>query len=478
MARYITGIKNEAPFFFFEEISKIPRGSRNETKIAKYICDFAEKHGLDYLIDEHCNVLITKKATQGRENEAPVLIQAHTDMVCEKNKSSNHDFINDKIRLIQDGNILKADGTTLGADDGFGVAIMLALLDSCEISHPKLECLFTSGEEIGLVGASLFDYSNITAHKMINLDSAEEDTVIVGCCGGVRTRLTCPVKIENGSFDGYKIFIEGLFGGHSGEDIDRGRQNANILMGKLLSFISERGEIRVAYVDGGDRDNAIPRECESLLVTSAPLPEIWDEACDYVKSFITAKEDENISIKLEKATTSTVFSVDDTKKLIKALSVRNGVLQYRSVPPILPKISRNLAKVRTMDGVLEIGFSSRSYLEKDLDSCTAELDLLADTIGASTHHHERYPGWESPSSTPLVTDWVRAYRSVKGKEPKITLIHAGLECGIITGSVDGMEAISVGCNVHDLHTPYETMEIDSMDRIYDIISAMLSIKSC
>ncbi len=477
MTSIIKGIKNEKPFYYFEEISKIPRGSRNEAAITEYICDFAKSRGLAFIRDESNNVLITKKATLSRENEDAILLQAHTDMVCEKNKASSHDFINDPITLIQEGNILRADGTTLGADDGFGVATMLAILDSAEISHPRLECLFTSGEEIGLVGASQFDYRSITARKLINLDSAEENTVIIGCCGGVRTRFTCPMSEEKGSFSAYKIFINGLFGGHSGEDIDRKRLNANVLMGKLLKHISEKAEIRLVSMDGGDRDNAIPRECEATLVCSLPLCEMREELYSFLKSFIMASEDKSLSLTIEKTDTSAAFSVNDTKKLIEILSTPNGVLKYRELPPVLPKVSRNLARARVKGGAIEFGFSSRSYLEDELDSCKAELDRLAEKIGGSAYHHERYPGWESPRSSKLVTDYVRAYENVNGGQPEITLIHAGLECGIITGSVKDMEAISIGCNVHDLHTPYETMEIDSMDRIYDIILEFLKGKS-
>ena len=474
MANVIKGVTNERPFYYFEEISKIPRGSRNEDKITEYICNFAESLGLEYIRDESNNVLIVKNATQGRENDAPVLLQAHTDMVCEKNKSSSHDFKNDPITLIQDGNILRADGTTLGADDGFGVAIMMAILESKENSHPRLECLFTSGEEIGLVGASKFNYEHITAKKLINLDSAEEDTVIIGCCGGVRTSLTYPIDFEYGSFDAYKITLNGLFGGHSGEDIDRGRQNANVLMGKLLSYLLERIEIRTSDIDGGDRDNAIPRECEMTVICSKEIEKIWDDAVAYVKDFVRAKEDGNLKINIENTITYRAFSTKDTKKLVKILATPNGVLRYRETAPILPKMSRNLARVCIKDGELDVGFSSRSYKESDLDLCTAELDTLASEIGGNTYHHEKYPGWESPRSSELVTDYVTAFKSVNCSDPEITLIHAGLECGIITGSVPNMEAISIGCNVHDLHTPYETMEIDSMDRIYGIVIAFLS----
>ena len=225
MLEIIRGVKNEAPFKYFEEISKIPRASGNEAEIANYLVEFAKNLGLSYYKDDANNVLIVKNASAGRENDEPIMLQAHTDMVAEKNVATVHDFKSDPIKLIQEGNVLRADGTTLGADDGFGVAIIMAMLAEKEISTPKVECLFTSSEEIGLVGASKFDYSKIESRRIINLDSAEEDTVIIGCCGGIRTELTLPVTFENGNFKGYKLTIGGLCGGHSGEDIDKGRLN-------------------------------------------------------------------------------------------------------------------------------------------------------------------------------------------------------------------------------------------------------------
>lgn len=471
MTEYIKGVRNEAPFMYFEEISKIPRASRKERAIADYLVSFAEKRNLFCYRDEANNVLIVKNATQGRENEPSIMLQAHTDMVTEKNKGTAHDFENDPITLIQEGNILRANGTTLGADDGFGVSLMLAVLDNDSLSHPKLECLFTSAEEVGLEGATAFDYSHIEARRMINLDSAEEDSVIIGCCGGVRTELEIPVSFEKGGFDCYSISISGLCGGHSGEDVDRGRLNAHILMGKILNKLYSDVKFRIAYISGGDKDNAIPRECECVIAADREVELGWVEG--FAREFLKAKEDGALSVKVEKTTTSSVISCADTEKILKVLSVPNAVLCYRTVAPILPETSRNLARIRTNDGSVSVGFSSRSYIEKKLDESMQELDALAKAVGGTTHHHERYPGWESDKDSDLVVSWQRAFEKVSGKKTEPTLIHAGLECGLMSEKLPGLVAISVGCNVHDLHTPEETMEIDSMDRIYDTVVEFL-----
>ncbi|MBO5287604.1 MAG: beta-Ala-His dipeptidase [Clostridia bacterium] len=472
MLEIIKGVKNEAPFKYFEEISKIPRASGNEKEIANYLVAFAKAHGLDWYKDESNNVLIKKKATEGRESEETIMLQAHTDMVAEKNKGTTHDFERDPIKLICEGNILRADGTTLGADDGFGVAIMLAVLGNNEISHPEIECLFTSSEEVGLVGASSFDYSHIKSRRMVNLDSAEENTVIIGCCGGIRTELTMGTEMTEAEGTGIKITIGGLCGGHSGEDIDRGRLNSHILMGKLLNKIKEQSDLVISQINGGDKDNAIPRECEALILTERDV--CLDGLEEYARGFIKADEDKGLFVACERVNVKKAISKEKTEQMLKILSLPNGVLHYRTVEPILPEASRNLARIRTNDNSISIGFSSRSYLESRLEESTSQLDRVAKEIGGTTYHHEKYPGWESPKDSDLVTKWQRAYNKTTGRQTSPTLIHAGLECGLMSAKLNGLVAISVGCNVHDLHTPKETMELDSMERIYNTVLEFLN----
>ena len=475
MLETIKGVRNQAPFYYFERISKIPRASGNEGEIAEYLCNFAKERNLEYYKDEYNNVLITKEATKGRENEEGIMLQAHTDMVAEKNVSTTHDFNKDPIKLIVEGNVLRADGTTLGADDGFGVAIMLAVLDNKSLSHMRLECLFTSSEEIGLVGAGKFDYSKIKSRRMINLDSAEEDTVIIGCCGGVRTELTVPVKRENEENDGYRITIGGLQGGHSGEDIDKKRLNSHKLMGKILRGFKGNTKIRVGEINGGDKDNAIPRECTLTLVPDN-YKECENVLCginEKIRKEIRAKEDDGLFVRVESVKVNSVISYEDTDKLLKCLFTPNGVLCYRSNEPFIPQTSRNLARIRTKENEIKIGFSSRSYLDYQLECSMKELEGLAKAVEADVYHHERYPGWASDKDSDLVKKYQRAYNKATGRETKPTLIHAGLECGLISSEIGDFTAISIGANVYDLHTPKETMELDSLDRIYDTIVEVL-----
>lgn len=477
MSYLLDRLEPRAPFRFFEEISAIPRPSLHEAKIADHLESFSNERGLFCYRDAADNVLIKKPATAGREGEPAVLLQAHTDMVTEKHSYVRHDFNTEGLTLLVRDGLLYADGTTLGADDGFGVAIMLAVLDEKELSHPALECLFTSAEEIGLVGAGQFDYSHITAKNMLNLDSAEENTVIVGCCGGVRSELTLPISLAPVNEEGISVAIGGLCGGHSGEDIHRGRLNALVLMGKLLTALRVQTPLRLARVTGGEKTNAIPRECEAVLLADdrAVAEDFAQKLEALARSYIAASEDGGLSVKVESVHVKKAMSYTDTDKIIRVLSIPDGVLHMRSVPPVMPEASRNLANCRTHGDKVTFGISSRSAKECRLDESRAEQDALAVDIGATVTYYNAYPGWESAMDAPLVRAWQEAYHTVTGASTEPTLIHAGLETGLITNAVKGLSAIAVGCNVHNLHTPRETMELDSFSRIYRTVLEFLRI---
>ena len=474
MATLFTSL-DPSPLRFFEEISAIPRASYHEGQIADYLEKFAADRGLFCYRDAAHNVLIKKSATKDRESEPTVLLQAHTDMVAEKRPHVVHDFLRDGIELKRVDNCLCANGTTLGADDGFGVAIMLSVLDGAAGSHPALECLFTSAEEVGLVGAFRFDYSLLTAKYMLNLDSAEEDTVIVGCCGGARSRLTLPVGFEAAAGEGITLSVGGLCGGHSGEDIHRNRLNANILMGKLLSHLGERTPYRLVKITGGDKSNAIPRDCTVTLLPDnmAAARAFLEGAEPLARSLIVTKEDEGLFVHVVVEAVSCAMSYEVTDKILQILCVKNGVLHMRKEPPLLPETSRNLASLRTYEDRVEVKLCSRSPREDRLDEIRREEKVLADRLGATLTQDNRYPGWMSDMKAPLVKIWQQALFNVTGIRAGATLIHAGLETGIITGSVKGLEAIAVGCNVHDLHTPHESMEIDSFVRIFNTVIEFL-----
>ena len=468
-----------ALFHYFEEISRIPRPSLGEERIADYLEAFARARGLWCYRDGAHNVLIKKPASGGREKEHTLLLQAHTDMVCEKRPEVSHDFNTEGVTLCRSGDLLCADGTTLGADDGFGVAIMLTLLDDHTLSHPPLECLFTSAEEIGLVGAGEFDYRLLSARYMLNLDSAEENTVIVGCCGGLRSEIVLPIDPSPVEGSALTLTLGGLCGGHSGEDIDRGRLNANIEMGRLLQRLAEKTKIRLAYFSGGDKINAIPRDCTATVWTelASEADAFAAAAPDFLAADITAPEDQNAFLRVETCIVKEALSFEDTAKVLRVLSLPNGVLLQRSVPPLKPQLSRNLACVRMGGDRIAFGISSRSPDPNLLQRSSKDQEALTSAVGATISFSGAYPGWESATDAPLVQLWQQAYRSTCSQETVPTLIHAGLETGLITDAIKGLEAISVGCDIHDLHTPAETMNLDSFARIYQTVVEFLRIIS-
>lgn len=471
------GYESQPVFHYFTKISAIPRASGNEEGMVSFLLEFAAQKGLFAVRDEARNVFIKKPGSKGREDEAPLLLQCHTDMVAEKKAGVSHDFKKEGIVLKREDDRLFADGTTLGADDGIGVAMILSVLGDSELSHPPLECLFTAGEEVGMDGALAFDYSQIAARRMLNLDSSEENAVIIGCCGGVRSDLSLPYMPQSCREEALLLTIDGLAGGHSGEDIDKGRQNALSLMGKLLREIGEKTAFTLAYLTGGDKDNAIPRECKAAILseeeeTVRTVARIFENE---VREKLT-KEDSGFTLSVQKVPVSAHFTAADTEKVLSVLSVRNGVFAYRTEPPRLPRTSRNLARVRTEANEVNFGFSSRSELPAELEDSKTELDALADRIGAQNRHYAAYPGWVSSADSPMIRAYCRAYHEATGRETAPTVIHAGLECGLISERLPGLVALSAGPDVCDLHTPAETLSLSSAVRVYAAVCKFLALE--
>ncbi|MBQ7335588.1 MAG: aminoacyl-histidine dipeptidase [Clostridia bacterium] len=469
----IQGRKPESVFRFFEEICAIPHPSFHEERIADYLVAFARARGLEYDRDELHNVLIKKPATPGREQDAPLLFQGHTDMVCEKNGDVEHDFLRDPLKLFVDGDLLGAEGTTLGGDDGIAVAMMLAMLDGELVSHPALECLFTSGEEVGLDGACAFDASKLCARTMINLDSEDLGVVTAGCAGGLRSELT--LSCTPVPFDGkvIRISVRGLMGGHSGQDINSGRANANKLMGRLLASLTKQAAFSLISLCGGSKDNAIPRECEAVLSLpqNADLQRIasflQDEA-DKIKCELI-EDDRGFVCTVEPIADSpaTVFSAEDTARAVAILSAAaNGVFAMNRDVPNLVEFSRNLGVIHTEGNAIVFVFSSRSSMESYLDASINELDAIAAVTGCKTRHHSRYPGWVYAPASAVREAYLNAYRAVTGTEATVNVIHAGLECGVFYSKIPDMDMISVGPTMHDIHSPNERLDLSAVETFW------------
>lgn len=483
--------KQERLLEFFREISRIPRGSGNEEEIGKYLEKFADERGLWCRKDELHNVVIKKKGSKGAEHLPSVMLQGHTDMVCEKRREVEHDFATEGISLIEENGILRADGTTLGADNGVAVAVMLAVLDDDTLAHPPLECVFTSQEEIGLIGANGLDKSLIQARTMINLDSEEEGTATVSCAGGMHLELVRPAAWERRSGALLRIEIAGLKGGHSGMDIGQERQNANRLMARLIHPLlqeTSKGEQagpmplgRLSDFRGGEKDNAIPRECEAgLLFPSAEAAEQAKEICETrIRSLREELEGEEPDflgrVTLEGEGEWAVLLAEDARDFVWAVYLAPDGVQKRSQRlDGFVVASTNLAVARTEKERLRIVCSPRSSVDTLQEEIKQKLTMLGAVFGFAVEISGVYPGWAYREDSKIRQVFQESYRELFQKELKIEGIHAGLECGLFSQAIPGLDAIAVGPDIHNCHTPEESLSLDSFERFYRLIRDVLS----
>lgn len=471
-------------FRFFEAICAIPHTSGHERKIADYVEAFARERGLYCYRDEADNVFVKCPATPGRENAPAVLLQGHLDMVGEKDGTSTHDFLTDGLKLTVEDGWIHADGTTLGGDDGAAVAIMLALLDHAPDPHPALECLFTTSEETGLCGAWAFDpdKAGLTAGTLINLDSEAEGIITAGCAGGVRTDVTLP--ITRVPLDGQTVTLSltGFSGGHSGVEIIEGHTNAIKALGRLLSVLSGTFDVSLIDVSGGGKDNAIPRAAQAALALRGASVEAFREAAEAEADRIRT---EPSTIPADRAFVCAVTPADapagmmdtaSTARVIDAiLLVRSGVIEMSAFVKNLVAFSRNLGILQTEGDRVVLSFSNRSASEHQLDAAQRELDTLARVCGGTAVHYARYPGWDYAPVSPLRTLWTRESERLFGITPKVEVIHAGLECGILCHKRPGMDIISVGPDIKDIHTPRERLSVDSTRRTWELVCAVLAV---
>ena len=468
----IKGREPKRALEIFEELCAIPHGSGNEKGIADYIEKFANERGLFVLRDATGNVFLRKNATVGYENTAPIMLQGHMDMVCEKNSDSTHDFLRDGLTLKVIDGMLWADGTTLGADNGIAVAMMLALLETS--AHPTLECLFTVEEETGLAGAKGFDCSPVTAKKMINLDSEEDWQITAGCAGGCRTEVDFKYNAKEIP-EGYTVVdvsVTDLSGGHSGAEIHCGKTNAIIAMGRLLGAAYEKQSFNIVSITCNGKDNAIARECFSTIAT--PDAKAFEAAIiaegERIRPELSA-DDAGFKVSVKESTSADkMLDGDTTENIISLLvTVKTGVLKMSNQIKGLVEYSRNVGVVETDNEKIKLTFSSRSSVEAQLDLSCREMNLLCKALGADCHHYARYPGWEYAPVSPLRDAYASAFKKLYGKELSVGVIHAGLECGILSSKMSGMDIISIGPNMHDIHSPCEHLDLDSCERVWNVL---------
>lgn len=457
-------------FRFFEEFSAIPHGSGNTAGIASYLVKFAGERRLSCVRDEANNVLIRKPATPGKEASPVLILQGHTDMVAEKVPGSTLDMEKEGLKLYRDGDFLRAEGTTLGGDDGIAVAYMLAILDDDALPHPALECLFTSDEEIGLLGAAAFDTSLLTGHTLLNLDSEEEGIFTVGCAGGVRCDTTLPVRAGKVTGKAVTITLSGLCGGHSGTEIIRGGGNAILLMGELLCRLPGA---RLVSFRGGNADNAIPREC-TMTVIGGGVAEMAETFFTEIKTRFGEKEPE-LAIRVASATVHAALSAEDTRLVATLLtSMPNGVQAMNPDIPGLVQTSLNAGIADFDSENFTLSASVRSSVGAEKDALVRRLEDAAHAVGATFGTRGAYPAWEYRKDSALREGLCRTYRKMYGRDAACVVIHAGLECGIFAGKIADFDAVSFGPDNHDIHTTEEHLSLSSSARVYDFLRTFLA----
>jgi len=476
----LSGLIPMEVFKYFEEISAVPRGSGYRESIADYCENFAKEKGLLVYRDVANNVVITKEASKGYEKAQPIIIQGHLDMVWQKDADCTKDLEKEGIDLYVDGDFISAKGTTLGADNGIAVAMAMAILADNTLAHPKLEVVFTTDEEIGMLGAKELDTKILTAKRMINVDSEEPGVITVSCAGGIDVTVSIPYNRKTVTGEKVVISLKGLQGGHSGIEIDSGRINANILAGRILGHLANKFDFDISLINGGNRANAIANLCQIEIVTEN-TQELAKEAKEYiagVKAEIFAKE-KNFSADVEVLEKSEyeVLERCERDKLIYALSLApNGVQEMSAEIENLVETSLNLGILETKENAISMTFALRSSKKTALFSLSEKLEIFAKCLGLSSEASGFYPPWEFKRDSKMQELCSSVYEEMFGEKPKIEAIHAGLECAVFAGAIDDLDCISIGPRVLDAHTTKERLSISSTKEVYDLLINIL--KKC
>ncbi len=467
-------------FDYFETICGIPHGSGNTGPIADYLVKFAQERGLGWYRDEANNVVLTKPASPGYEAADTIILQAHTDMVCEKDAGVEFDFTKDAIRLVVEGDTLRADGTTLGADDGISVAMILALLDDPELKHPKVEALLTSDEEIGLIGAFAFDCSHLTGHKLINLDSEYEGVLMCSCAGGANAYSTIPVVREACALRLVEVSLSGLASGHSGVEIDKGRANANVLMGRLLGALGEKLAYRLVKLDGGSRETAIASAATAVIGVAdndaeSAVKVVEDCAAVFAKEYATAEPGLSLTAKALAVETVNALTAESTALVTRVLLALPDSVQAMSVDmPGLVQTSLNFGILQLRESELYCANTVRSSMTTQKLWILDKVSALVALAGGKTEISGSYPGWSYNPNSVVKDTILEVYKELFGKEATVEAVHAGIECGLFADSIPKLDCVSIGPDMADVHTPREHLSISSTARTYKLLVEVLA----
>ncbi len=475
-AKKLAGIAPADVFGYFEEICAIPHGSRNTKLISDYLVKFAKEQNLKYIQDEVNNVILFGEGTCGMEDHEPVILQGHMDMVCDKDPGVEIDMAVDGLDVTHDGTCVFAKGTTLGGDDGIAVAYALALLADKSIPHPPLEVIITVDEEIGLLGAHAIDISMLKGRKLINLDSEDEGVFTVSCAGGSTSFISLPVDRRAVYGPCIRLSVSGLQGGHSGAEIHKNRANANKVMGEFMSRIQKLMPLCLTSLNGGSKDNAIPHTCQATLVAMGIHLERINTIAEELQAEIRQQYDEptaSIQAFDVDALGGNSLSTESTAKIIGLLcAVPNGVQAWSKDIDGLVQTSLNM-------GIIKLGerftatFSVRSSVNAEKHEILDQLKTIAGFYEGTFSQMGEYPAWEFKKDSQLRDTMVKVYQEMFGKEPQVSAIHAGLECGLLSEKLPGLDCVSMGPQMHDIHTSREKLEIASTERTWNFLLAVL-----
>ena len=477
----LRGLEPRKLFEIFERICAVPHGSGNMKGIADFVERFAEEHRLEYYRDGANNVIIISEATPGRVSEPAIILQGHMDMVCAADDGVDFDFAKQALRLKIENGLIGAEGTSLGADDGIAVAMMLALLDDNELSHPRLECVFTTDEEIGLIGANALDVSPLRGRRLINLDSEEEGVITTGCAGGICMTAEFDAAYEELHGRLYRLTVQGLAGGHSGTEIIAQRANANKVLARLLNELQYRADFRLSSAAGGFFDNAIPRKAEALFIS--------DSDCDAVAAAINASaeaikreyavSDPGLTVTLtpEGAADCRVLMPDDQERLLFAwYQAPDGIVRMCDGLDDMVETSLNLGILKLDGNGMKLTFMLRSMVNSAADELRMRLTSLFSFAGGKTTVNSSYGAWEFRQDSPLRDLCVKVYEEMYGSRPLVGTIHAGLEAAVIAAKLGDADCVSIGPTLRDVHTAAERLDADSAGRVYDYVKALIERK--
>ncbi len=464
---------------FFKQISQIPRASYQEEKIADYLVEFANERNLEVYRDELHNVIIKKPGSKGREHLDPVILQGHTDMVAEKNKDSQHNFDSDPLTLIEENGWLKADGTTLGADDGVAVAYMLAILDDNTLEHPPLECVFTTQEEVGLTGAVVLDTNQLKGRRLIGLDSSGEHQTTISSSGGTRAVLTYPIKYEKTYKSRMSIKIKGLKGGHSGQDIDKERGSANKIAGQIFFILREKHEIGFHSMEGGLKENAIPRESELVIgLKTEHFDDVKNSLSELeaqIKNMLLLSDpDFYLDVSVEQKDTYTMNHNHNKEFAYLWQLLPYGYFHKSLVIEGLTLSSMNIGTIRTDENQIVMGLSIRSPQPFMMNNTINTVKVAAELCNAEVEFNEGYPGWDYDPNSELRETLLKTYKSLYDKDMALEATHGGLELGIFKGKIPELDIVAFGPIMHDIHSPKERLDIESFKRTYKLLTSLLA----